>query len=52
MNISSSLRPLSSPRFVVVFSCWGDEDPSISGSSADEEKRMNEEEAKIAEVLF
>jgi len=38
--------------FCGSFLLLGDEDPSISGSSADEEKRMNGEETKIAEVLF
>jgi hypothetical protein len=38
--------------FCGSFLLLGNEDPSFSGSSADEEKRMNEEEAKSAEILF
>jgi hypothetical protein len=51
MKISFSLRPLGSPRFMVLFSL-GDQDLSFSGSSADEGKRVNEEEAESAEDLF
>jgi len=51
MDMSSSLRPPGSPRFGVLFSSRGNKN-LFSGSSADEDKRMNEEEAESAEILF
>jgi len=42
MNISSSLRPPGSLGFVAIFSYWGEKNVSFSISSADQEKRIED----------
>jgi hypothetical protein len=51
MDILSPLRPPESLRFVVLFPFGGNQNLSFGGPSADNDKRMNAEEAESAEII-
>jgi hypothetical protein len=51
MDISFSLRPPGSLRFMVIFYFLGNKNLSFFVSSTDKEKNMPEEEAESAEII-